>query len=524
MRNLFNELPHVVLKLGKINEQACVLSISLFLIQVKALLPTEAELLASEELLVVLKGWVLDDSCISTIGVERAHRQNADVLAARRGVKLDLHRFQSTAYLHAHRLAHKQRGGQPLEDLIQQRRLLAAVKHKAASAAPGSCKKKGMTRNKGSGMIAFCASKVAEHKALHPQRLPASDLHGLRKAAAAEWRTLSADQQRDFKDEVCASYVKRRLQPYLDAQTTSDSDDCDSFRNSEPFCFGDREWPLTVERLQTDFASTYGCKVSEHLSGGVVRAAQLIVSNELNSPFINDRADLIPAKIVPELTCYDSHPGLCATEHADILEAARDISLALAEFIKAGSCKPGRTLVAMMGRVSEQPTVAFCAMLSYHLKSPDKIGWAMMSFEPCPVTFLPFDAQPSSVTDAFRLSALASHTHHGLASLLARRAIGKPGFTWTIQKVKYVHVAVGKFGCRSFEGDPFTLCGVAESTVAQSSGKAKGIKLARDSASDDEDISSWKAAIATKKDNAGKTASKVNMKPSPAEGLSSCVV
>ena len=439
---------------------------------------------------VVLKGWVLDDSCISTIGVERAHRQNADVLAARRGVKLDLHRFQSTAYLHAHRLAHKQRGGQPLEDLIQQRRLLAAVKHKAASAAPGSCKKKGMTRNKGSGMIAFCASKVAEHKALHPQRLPASDLHGLRKAAAAEWRTLSADQQRDFKDEVCASYVKRRLQPYLDAQTTSDSDDCDSFRNSEPFCFGDREWPLTVERLQTNVASTYGCKVSEHLSGGVVRAAQLIVSNELNSPFINDRADLIPAKIVPELTCYDSHPGLCATEHADILEAARDISLALAEFIKAGSCKPGRTLVAMMGHVSEQPTVAFCAMLSYHLKSPDKIGWAMLSFEPCPVTFLPLDAQPSSVADAFRLSALACHTHHGLASLLARRAIGKPGFTWTIQTVTYVHVAVGKFGCRSFEGDPFTLCGVAESTVAQSSGKAKGIKLARDSASDDEDISS----------------------------------
>ena len=60
--------------------------------------------------------------------------------------------------------------------------------------------------------------------------------------------------------------------------------------------------------------------------------------------------------------------------------------------------------------------------------------------------------------------------------------------------------------------------------MAQSSGKAKGIKLARDSASDDEDISSWKAAIATKKDNAGKTASKVKMKPSPAEGLSSCVV
>ena len=65
------------------------------------MLPTEAELLASEEHLVVLKGWVLADSCISSRGAERAHRQNADVLVARRGVKLDLHRFQSTAHLHA---------------------------------------------------------------------------------------------------------------------------------------------------------------------------------------------------------------------------------------------------------------------------------------------------------------------------------------------------------------------------------------------------------------------------------------
>ena len=114
------------------------------------------------------------------------------------------------------------------------------------------------------------------------------------------------------------------------------------------------------------------------------------------------------------------------------LDVALDISDGLAEFIKAGHCKPGNTLVALTGLAPDQPTVVLCALMSYHLKSPDKVGFMMMSFEPCPGAFFPFDARPSTTAAAHGFSAFTSHTHFGLAKLLARQAEGKLDFSWTI--------------------------------------------------------------------------------------------
>jgi hypothetical protein len=378
-------------------------------------------------------------------------------------------------------------GGRPLEDVIKHRRWKARQVLEAEKA----CKKR--TRNKGSGVFIFCNQKLAEYKALHPQKLSFRELLDFKKAAAAEYKLLSEHQQRDIKDQVCSTFCDRyisQMQEHADG-TFSEDDNCEI---AGPFVFGCKEWPLAVERLQTDFADTYGCKVSDHISGGILRAAQIITADESNSPFINDKESIIPAKISCEFSCYDLHPGLCATLQADIVDVALDISDGLAEFIKAGHCKPGKTLVALTGLAPDQPTVILCALMSYHLKSPDKIGFMMMSFEPCPGAFFPFDARPSTTAAAHGFSAFTSHTHFGLAELLARQAEGKLDFSWTIQQVNYQYDEIGTLRCCSWQGDPAKLFGAVKAH-GEGTDTAQGKKLMEKLGSDDEDIASWKNAM-----------------------------
>lgn len=258
------------------------------LCQVKKLLPTMSAARQSENLRIMISGWVYDDSCVSTIGVERQHRINSESLMARTGrSQIDMFRFQATCNVAAHKSEHVRQGGQPVEHRVQRIRKQSRSQIKRQRYRNGKTKptliNSGPSRHLGSGMIPFIAQKLRDHKALHPEVMPKEELKVFRQAAAAEWRAV---RHNDSIRERCSAtlrktYVNKLLnakEADWDQEMELETEEGRWQTSANPFQFGSAEWPLSVERLQEDFQQLYNCKVSDFRTGGANNCCGSVMS------------------------------------------------------------------------------------------------------------------------------------------------------------------------------------------------------------------------------------------------------
>lgn len=164
----------------------------------------------------------------------------------------------------------------------------------------------------------------------------------------------------------------------------------------------------------------------------------------------------------------------------------------LGTFAKGEDRHPGKTMVLFRGFSPGAATTVFVAVLSHHLKSPDRIGWTFMAFAPCPKTLLPFDARPETKNSPLP-GRLVMHTvtHHVMAGILAKHIGERQDFAWDIQQLNYSSSEVGVFKCYSFKGPSERLYG----EVPLQQGPAASSTTAD---SDDDDISFWKNAMKEK--------------------------
>ena len=308
--------------------------------KLKKLLPTQSAVLESAPLSVLLQGWVRDDSCISTVAVERGHRKNLDILRTRGRSKMDFVRFKATSLLRLHTAAHLRQGGQPLTDMLQRARRRAKKQHLKASQKPKHI------RRPGNAMFIFVNDRLSAAKSKDDSIWPAAKCKAHKAEFAQQWRSMTEHQKEVWQQQILANRDARIV---FQDETDSESDD-EAAEATGPFSFGNKTWPILPTILEAELASRG--------SHNVKKIANDIVNDPRNDPFVKEDLSLIKENLLGMKCCLDLHPGLCATRHKQYFEFAVSLSKSLATAVSRfdPTVAPGKRLILIHGRT----TVASC--------------------------------------------------------------------------------------------------------------------------------------------------------------------